>query len=1490
MPLTEEQKLIEEKIQLFGYNHKFLAQLHAVKIDLNQRILLLTDSKETFEDHKVSWSKEYKEQHFLNVDIPKTELDGQETVNSTDDDGNIIYLTDSEIDDRVETYFNADLESFDLKLSDVNESLDLVNSEINFRNEGLVIRDPKGTTYYVSYDGNNADSTVHTTAWRYGYLFTNAGRSPGDVCIFRRVRGGFNPSENVFINNYCRRMLTSVGLDPNLTESFTDIRSPGFVSGTGQISAFGSTDYGGDDDVVSDMISSQNIKLPDGLTAIPTGANKNLSGTTTAYNSGYIPIGNMSMETNGVRLPRSWWIDLIDPNSPNYEEGAYYGDNNWTNDNSMTSYSTYDDFTPTYNNQSNEVTLNTSWGSLFTGSYFKSGRRITNPRDKSRWLHINLREYDMHYRDNASGISHMSPQSNGTDVNPIMMIADYENKWGDFLDTGGMNGNDSNGSDGDSTQYKVEVGSKIIRRQTSIGEPVEVHSYITPGDWIFVGQLDPITDPPKVNATYSDDPYEFSYCVRDVNYDKIVLWHPYKGEQAGIEKRLVSMGYAPRLGSISPIGNNWSGINGDVTSTWEGSHLLSYHVKNWFVQGLEFMQCFRSFDQNTGEYNPRTRSTAVFSGHSSWKFKDCNFVGSETHADWHVKTFSTVVDRWKKRTSETCIRAYHDGNDLEFDKCIMVNSRFAFTEGMEGDQHDSGSEFKFRDVVFNGSLLDHNFANQIYGSDSKSWESYSSSHPTHKWPEFAFYIKKGSSSYDIEECEFVNYRRGFFFKQPKTVLKLRANKFLGLGLDFVDPTVDNDADAQENLGLRYSRACFAGIEGIHPTTPSWKYGMLYPAMDSKGIWSSQGNSAPTSNEGFLKKIDIVNSSDYQLFGKFLGGVANDNTGNVNKGHEWFIYSSVDDLITLPDADVGENIGTETSSFGVGKHARRARATDGVTDHDWRDNLNANSGNAWGYSMQPDSSSAGINHTEIIDANDNKDQSWVTDKQGWNDNQYPWYDSMFHGDNSKYINWDQYKFYNGALAIMGGKGFSDSGQMVWDWDKNWRSGDGGSTVMRASDGYLRFPYVYGGVRIPPSICECVSRFMAWHNNFTSPMYVPLETTGDAVTTHWSRNPSRNNHPMIWFNRMGRELLQTHQNSTLAPSISTGVTFNNSFDATYNENTGATVFDYKLSNGPGFGIGSAPHLGVMHSFDIQNSGGNMNNSGTHHKSVDQNRKTTSQDHYQMFLNYDFDQFKDGGYLVDSGSDFDFAIDRPLVTGVDGIGKGIIYEQGRFRQSDPFYNTATDSEWQTPSTAGQENYGTNSGNVDPNYRVYQYANVPLMETIVDSEKIDSGGGNYLIKVFPTDQIGGGLTQPSPFANDRFTDEISDNFTRDWARQSALLIFEYPFYLSTNSRTYTVKLRPDEGDGSSRFKFSANPTGSQCWLEMEFWQSTPATARLAQVRKIKKSNSETEFGVDQWQSLSLTVTPKTEGVGYLRLYWGKPREANKVNTFYVDPKVVVY
>ena len=184
--------------------------------------------------------------------------------------------------------------------------------------------------------------------------------------------------------------------------------------------------------------------------------------------------------------------------------------------------------------------------------------------------------------------------------------------------------------------------------------------------------------------------------------------------------------------------------------------------------------------------------------------------------------------------------------------------------------------------------------------------------------------------------------------------------------------------------------------------------------------------------------------------------------------------------------------------------------------------------------------------------------------------------------------------------------------------------------------------------------------------------------------------------------------------------------------------------------------------------------------------------------------------------------------------------------------------------------------------------------METIVDSSLIESAGGNYLIKVFPTDQVSSGMEQPSPWQPVKYTNDISDNYTRSWSEQSAIMVFEYPFYLSTNSRTYTVKLRPDDGSGveagDSRYSFSQNPTGKECWLEMEYWESTSVIDQLRQSRKIKRTDSSIEFGTSGWKSLSLTVTPLTEGVGYLRLYWGKKRESNKVNTFYVDPKVVVY
>ena len=67
MPLTEEQKIIEQKIQDAGYNHKFLSQLHTMKVSLSGRLTQLSDQKQHFEDQKIIWSKNHKEEYFSEV-------------------------------------------------------------------------------------------------------------------------------------------------------------------------------------------------------------------------------------------------------------------------------------------------------------------------------------------------------------------------------------------------------------------------------------------------------------------------------------------------------------------------------------------------------------------------------------------------------------------------------------------------------------------------------------------------------------------------------------------------------------------------------------------------------------------------------------------------------------------------------------------------------------------------------------------------------------------------------------------------------------------------------------------------------------------------------------------------------------------------------------------------------------------------------------------------------------------------------------------------------------------------------------------------------------------------------------------------------------------------------------------------------------------------------------------------------------------------------
>ena len=197
------------------------------------------------------------------------------------------------------------------------------------------------------------------------------------------------------------------------------------------------------------------------------------------------------------------------------------------------------------------------------------------------------------------------------------------------------------------------------------------------------------------------------------------------------------------------------------------------------------------------------------------------------------------------------------------------------------------------------------------------------------------------------------------------------------------------------------------------------------------------------------------------------------------------------------------------------------------------------------------------------------------------------------------------------------------------------------------------------------------------------------------------------------------------------------------------------------------------------------------------------------------------------------------------------------------------------------------------------------PIMETVgqaMDQNNalatiLRSGGGSYVIKVFPTTYGFGTISAPDGLY-DLAKGGDSKHYGK-WYDDSGLKIFEYPFYLSTNARTYTVYLNRGLRTGST-YGWASDPTHYEVFLEMEYFaskpnasQSTDVTKRYQEhgIRRKDRSSSGLAFqsGTGGWEALALTVTPETEGVGYLRLWWKKPKESNRANIFYVDPKVEV-
>ena len=186
-------------------------------------------------------------------------------------------------------------------------------------------------------------------------------------------------------------------------------------------------------------------------------------------------------------------------------------------------------------------------------------------------------------------------------------------------------------------------------------------------------------------------------------------------------------------------------------------------------------------------------------------------------------------------------------------------------------------------------------------------------------------------------------------------------------------------------------------------------------------------------------------------------------------------------------------------------------------------------------------------------------------------------------------------------------------------------------------------------------------------------------------------------------------------------------------------------------------------------------------------------------------------------------------------------------------------------------------------------------LMQTVTaehdDTAILRSGGGSYVIKVYVPSKGLAQVKRPENTGKALASGNVSKEYMR-WFKPTQMQIFEYPFFLSTNARTYTVYLRRCIQSGSEH-TWLADPTQYECYLEMDYLGTKAADSihLLPGYRRTTRSTTGLTFnsGGAGWESLSVTVTPETEGVGYLRLWWAKPLEANKANCFYVDPKVEV-
>lgn len=163
-----------------------------------------------------------------------------------------------------------------------------------------------------------------------------------------------------------------------------------------------------------------------------------------------------------------------------------------------------------------------------------------------------------------------------------------------------------------------------------------------------------------------------------------------------------------------------------------------------------------------------------------------------------------------------------------------------------------------------------------------------------------------------------------------------------------------------------------------------------------------------------------------------------------------------------------------------------------------------------------------------------------------------------------------------------------------------------------------------------------------------------------------------------------------------------------------------------------------------------------------------------------------------------------------------------------------------------------------------------VATLQSETNASYLRSGGGTKSLKVTPSGRI-----NDSGFSATYYVNKFNHNELEVLSNGDGV-----PIQIN-DTLEHTVKvwvLLPSDN-------FSLLPINSEFHSDMHYWGATAGTWNGLPMRKHKQSNAFPTVTADVWSAVSVTFTPVTTGVAYLRLYYGKPLEPNFSNVFYVDP-----